>query len=114
MQQHLKSHLDPSSIHITAKLTRVRYSKAKAFTACFGNINTEEDEGDDRDIDFSQWEAQVFDCSNDPATDVPLGLSTFACSYADGQDSNFRTGVCNGNIVIDDSALYVAFTMDRK
>jgi len=58
--------------------------------------------------------AQVFDCSNDPATDAPLGLSTFACSYADGQGSNFRIGVCNGNIVIDGSALYVAFTMDRK
>jgi hypothetical protein len=43
-----------------------------------------------------------------------VGLSTFACSYADGQDENFRLGVCNGNIVIDGSALYVAFTMDRK
>jgi hypothetical protein len=52
------------SLQNTAKVARVRYSRAKAFTACFGKINTEEDEGDDRDIDLFQWEAQVFDCSD--------------------------------------------------
>jgi len=39
--------------------------KVKTWTACFAGVNTEEDEGNDNDIDIFQWEANLFSCSAD-------------------------------------------------